>query len=120
MKKYRNEWKYSCEQPYLDVLSERLSSVLPKDKNSGENGYYTVRSLYFDDVYNSCASENEAGISKRYKYRIRYYENNANLLKLEKKEKANGKCHKKKLYNYSKRLCRYYGEKLFQSSVEYR
>lgn len=53
-----------------------------------------MHTLYFDDYKNACAKENDAGISERFKYRIRYYGRQSGYLKLERKEKRNGCCHK--------------------------
>ena len=93
MKKYRNEWKYRCHEKTLTSVMERLKGILPCDKN-GIEGSYVVRSLYFDDPQSSFARDTESGISHRYKYRIRYYGDAINTLKLEKKEKLDGMCHK--------------------------
>lgn len=49
------------------------------------DGTYLVRSLYFDDRYNSCLMDNENSIDKRYKYRIRTYNNDLSTIHLEKK-----------------------------------
>lgn len=94
MKTYRNEWKYSCTNDQLARIEERLKAVLQKDAHAGENGKYGVHSLYFDDMYNSCASDVEAGNGQRYKYRIRYYDGDTQFLRLERKEKLYGGCHK--------------------------
>lgn len=93
MKKYRNEWKYEFPSEYIGPLSARLSGVLEPDK-FGDDGTYLVRSLYFDDYDNNCAKDTESGLSDRYKYRIRYYNNDNQFLKLERKEKKEGMCHK--------------------------
>ena len=37
----------------------------------------------------------EAGLSKRFKWRIRYYDDDLSYLVLERKEKLDGRCHKK-------------------------
>lgn len=94
IKQYRNEWKYRCSESTLAVLEKRLEGILDSDKNSDSNGGYEIHSLYFDDIRNTCARENDAGISERFKYRIRYYNNNSDYLKLERKEKLNGRCYK--------------------------
>lgn len=94
MKIYRNEWKYVLPQAFLSGIEARLRAVLQVDENSGPDGIYEIHSLYFDDLYNSSAQENDAGISERYKYRIRYYGSDINFMKLERKEKKNGLCHK--------------------------
>ncbi|MBD5548689.1 MAG: polyphosphate polymerase domain-containing protein [Lachnospiraceae bacterium] len=94
MKKYRNEWKYCCSANDISIISNRLSAILAQDIHSDDNGKYEIHTLYFDDYKNSCAKENDAGISKRFKYRIRYYGNQYEYMKLECKEKINGYCHK--------------------------
>lgn len=94
MKKYRNEWKYVLPQASLEALNSRLSAILGIDKNAGEDGIYSIHSLYLDNVYDSCAKENDSGIGKRHKYRIRYYGDNKDFIRLECKEKYNGRCHK--------------------------
>ncbi len=94
MKKYRNEWKYCCNAKDAGIINRRLSAVLDRDTHSDDNGKYKVHNLYFDDYKNSCAKENDAGVSERFKYRIRYYGNRYESMKLECKEKINGYCHK--------------------------
>lgn len=95
IKQYRNEWKYICSEKELAVIDARIRAVLDRDSHS-ENDLrgYNVHSLYFDDVKNSCAKENDAGGVKRFKYRIRYYGNQSDALKLERKEKLYGRCRK--------------------------
>lgn len=97
IKKYRNEWKYRCTLDDLAVIDNRLSAVLDRDANSGHNGKYEIHSLYFDDYKDSCAKENEAGISERFKYRIRYYGSHPHFMKLECKKKRDGRCCKESI-----------------------
>lgn len=95
MKKYRNEWKYCCNNSDLNLLNNKLKEVLIIDSNAGYDNKYYVHSLYFDDYKDICVRENEAGIEKRYKWRIRYYDKDYQNIHLEKKEKLYGRCHKK-------------------------
>lgn len=95
IKKYRSEWKYLEHNSLLMQIKERISGVLDLDTHSSEDGHYSIHSLYFDDLYNTCTKENEAGDRIRYKYRIRYYGNNTDYITLERKEKYNGYCYKK-------------------------
>lgn len=95
MQEFRNEWKYRMPVTDLEVIRQRISVLLEKDRNSDEDGGYAVHSLYFDDVYNSCAKENDGGNPIRYKYRIRFYNQYEGFLKLERKEKMFGMCRKK-------------------------
>lgn len=94
MKRYRNEWKYCCSEGTLSLLESRLRGVLPLDPHIGPRGQYMVNSLYFDDYWDTAAAENDAGISRRSKYRIRYYDTFAGKMNLERKEKRNGRCSK--------------------------
>lgn len=104
MKIYRNEWKYRVQDADLAVIERRVAGVLELDSHSNVNGQYEVHSLYFDDYKDVCAKENEAGVSRRFKYRIRYYGDNPEFLKLECKEKMDGRCHKKSA-TISKEIC---------------
>lgn len=94
MKVYRNEWKYLLSEASLSSMESRLRAVLEVDENSNSQGIYEIHSLYFDDFKDSSLKENDAGISIRYKYRIRYYGVDLSYIRLEKKEKNNGLCHK--------------------------
>ena len=55
---------------------------------------YEIRSLYFDDLQDSCMDENDAGVDLRQKFRIRTYAPSLSVLNLEIKEKQNGLTHK--------------------------
>lgn len=96
IKRYRSEWKYCEDEAGLLAIKERIKAVMEYDPYAGENGVYEIHSLYFDDYKDSCARENVAGEGKRFKYRIRYYGDNTNELWLEKKEKWNSYCYKRK------------------------
>lgn len=93
--KYRNEWKYLCNNIDYELIDNKLSKVLNYDMHANKKHYYTVHSLYFDDYKDNCLKDNDAGLSKRYKWRIRYYDNNTSVFFLERKEKLNGMCRKK-------------------------
>ena len=92
--RYRDEWKYLLDSERYTLLYERLRQVLEQDEHSRPDGAYTVHSLYFDDLTDSCARENEAGNEPRMKYRIRCYESGQTGMFLERKEKICGKCRK--------------------------
>lgn len=91
---YRNEWKYVCHEADIISICERLRGILDFDEH-GNNGSYSIHSLYFDDYADTCALETEAGVGSRYKYRIRYYGDDPQFLRLERKEKLYGRCYKK-------------------------
>ncbi len=75
------------------VLEHRLDNLLDKDKNA-KNGKYLISSIYFDNVYLTSYNQVLDGISERWKYRIRFYNNDSSYIKLEKKYKINGKTNK--------------------------
>lgn len=91
---FRNEWKYCCTINDLSIISTRLESALERDTHSNSDGKYIVHSLYFDDYKDSAVKANDAGISERVKYRIRCYGDRFDCMRLERKEKEGGRCHK--------------------------
>lgn len=100
---YRNELKYIVNEFDLKIIEERLKNIMRYDANMQDNSY-NIRSIYFDDYNNTCFYENEAGINKRLKVRIRIYDKSDKLIKLEIKYKNNGMT-KKESCNISKNLC---------------
>ena len=87
--KYRNEWKHELNRLDLAVLRRRLGAVLQPDAH-GENGRYSISSLYFDTPANRALREKLDGVDRREKFRIRYYDNDPSSLHLEKKTKQHG------------------------------
>ncbi len=88
--KCRHEYKYVCSAAQRAILKIRAQGILERDKHAGMDGCYGVRSLYFDDLEDSCYYENESGIGERDKYRIRIYNRSCNRITLEKKSKVRG------------------------------
>ena len=84
--RFRNEWKYLISTSEKEVLNLRMKPLMKLDPHA-ENGGYLIRSLYFDDYWNSAYAEKEAGVLMRKKYRIRIYNNNDKFIKLERKKK---------------------------------
>ncbi len=78
------------------AIKEQLTAILEYDSHAGEDGKYEIHSLYFDDYKDTCARENVYGEGNRFKYRVRYYGDNFERLWLEKKEKKNSYCNKRK------------------------
>lgn len=89
--KYRHELKYICTAAQLALIQGCIHHLIPLDSHAGENGMYTIRSLYFDDYYNRCYYENENGTDPREKFRIRIYNGNKDKISLELKKKERGK-----------------------------
>ena len=90
---FRHELKYSISYMEREALIRRLSPIIVRDANGGENGY-TIRSLYFDDYRNTAYEEKLAGTFLRKKYRIRIYDYSDTIIKLECKEKQGNYIHK--------------------------
>ena len=88
--KSRHEYKFSVNEKDLLMLGMRLAPLIAKDAHVGEQGYYHIRSVYFDDYHNNSFYSNEAGVDPRVKYRIRIYNAGDASIKLEKKIKENG------------------------------
>ena len=95
IKKYRNEWKYNLTNQQLSLLKSRISEVLDLDPHTPKCGKYVIHSLYFDDYKDTSIYTTNSGLSKRFKWRIRYYGNDLSYIMLEKKEKIESRCHKK-------------------------
>ena len=95
IKKYRNEWKYTLNNQELSLLQSRLSQVMELDSHTPKEGRYLIHSLYFDDYKDISLYGNDAGLSERFKWRIRYYGDDLSYIVLEKKEKKNSRCFKK-------------------------
>ena len=91
---FRHELKYIISYSDYISLKSKLSGFLELDSNVDLNGEYIVRSLYFDNFYDKVLNEKINGINNREKFRIRIYNNNTSLIKLEKKVKLNGLCKK--------------------------
>lgn len=89
-KKYRHEYKYTIDSCQAAILETRASMLIQRDAHAGADGTYVIKSLYFDDYNDSCFWEKEDGYNERSKFRIRYYDNDTQFMRLEKKSKKNG------------------------------
>ena len=65
------------------------------DPHTPEKGSYLIHSLYFDDYKDTSVYTTDSGLSERYKWRIRFYDDDLDYIVLEKKEKLMSRCHKK-------------------------
>ena len=86
---YRHEWKHEINQADLFVLRQRLRAVATPDPHAVD-GKYLIRSLYFDNAADKALREKLDGVSRREKFRIRYYNEDTSLIHLEKKSKIGG------------------------------
>ena len=100
----RHEHKYYINYKDHIVLQTALSSIMRLDENADEYGGYHIRSLYFDDVYETALAEKINGTDNRKKYRIRIYNYSDGDIKLEKKQK-HGKFIRKTSMNLTRAEC---------------
>lgn len=83
---YRHELKFPVTDTELTIIKYRLMPLMHMDVHQ-DGSAYTIRSLYFDDLNDSCMRENADGVDNRKKYRIRIYNGSDEVIKLEKKIK---------------------------------
>lgn len=87
--KLRHEWKHEISYADMLILRRRLSAVAKKDIHAVD-GKYHIRSLYFDTLSDKALKEKLNGVSRREKFRIRYYNGDTSVIHLEKKSKLGG------------------------------
>lgn len=90
---YRNEWKYFISLWEAELLKQRLLPFMERDPFA-QDGKYMIRSLYFDDYWNSAYEEKMMGVADRKKWRIRIYNYSDSRIKLERKKKWTSYIHK--------------------------
>lgn len=88
--KFRHELKFVCTEYELNLIEQRIKNVCSKDLYVGIDGKYSIRSLYFDTYNDEYYLENKMGIDDRKKYRIRIYNGNTEVIKLECKHTYRG------------------------------
>lgn len=91
--KFRHEYKHEITYSDLLTIRARLSAAALPDPYA-KDGKYEIRSLYFDNLYDKALLEKINGVNCREKFRIRLYNGDSSLIKLEKKSKINGLCRK--------------------------
>lgn len=85
---FRHEIKHEINLCDMLMLRQRLSAVMSRDSHAVD-GVYKIRSLYFDNVYDKALREKLDGTCVREKYRIRMYNNDSSVIRLERKVKNN-------------------------------
>jgi len=103
--KFRHEIKHYINSADCLLLQRKLRCVMEPDLNGGPDGSYLIRSLYFDTPENKALMEKIDGVDNREKIRIRLYNHDDSLIKLEKKMKVNGLTAKLSV-NISKEQCK--------------
>ena len=83
----RHELKYYISWPEYMMIRANLAPVLELDANTKNPQGYLIRSLYFDDMYDTAMEDKLLGIQRRDKYRIRIYDYSDKVIKFERKSK---------------------------------
>ena len=84
---WRQEQKYIVSSADRELLLCRLRAALTPDPFAVDNGLYRIRTLYFDDAFDSALFDSVSGAPEREKYRLRMYNSDVSFLRLEKKLK---------------------------------
>ncbi|MCR5599604.1 MAG: polyphosphate polymerase domain-containing protein [Ruminococcus sp.] len=83
---FRHEIKHEINYSDMMTIRHRLSTVAYSDPHTIDGKYY-IRSLYFDNLADKALMEKVNGMSRREKFRIRYYNGDTSVIHLEKKSK---------------------------------
>ncbi len=82
----RHEMKFEISYSDMLTIRQRLRAAAYSDKHA-KDGKYLIRSLYFDNLADKALREKINGMSRREKFRIRYYNGDLSVIHLEKKSK---------------------------------
>lgn len=85
---YRHEIKYIISPIQMEILEKRMGEFAYIDEHAEKKEYH-IRSLYFDDLWETAYYEKKNGVNCRKKWRIRIYDYNMETIKLECKYKKN-------------------------------
>lgn len=88
--KLRHETKHDIRYSEYLAIRSRLQIIAMRDRNASDEGTYRIRSLYFDNYNDKALREKLDGVYMREKFRIRYYNDDLNVIHLEKKTKIGG------------------------------
>ena len=90
----RHEIKGRVSATEVPALRSRLQAVLQRDPNARPDGTYDIHSIYFDTPTLRALMQKQVGMPARDKYRIRYYNENREFFRLERKSKVGSLCDK--------------------------
>lgn len=82
----RIEEKYLITYAEYSLIANRIRQTLVPDTH-GDNGNYSICSLYFDDVFNTALKDKDDGNAIHIKFRIRTYDGSGKTIRLERKTK---------------------------------
>ena len=82
---YRNEIKHIISPADRAMICASMRAVAKLDPHAQAKGFYTIRSLYFDNMADKALREKIDGVNEREKFRIRYYNGDASVIHLERR-----------------------------------
>jgi len=82
----RHEEKYFITYHQYTLLKDRAVQTMTPDIH-GENGSYVITSLYYDDPLQTALLEKLDGLAKHTKFRLRTYDSQNSMIRLERKIK---------------------------------
>lgn len=91
--KFRHEMKHMISPMDHAILKQRLNAIMQPDPHA-KDGIYEIRSLYFDTPGDKALFDKINGVSRREKFRIRFYNGDTSFIHLEKKSKIVNLCNK--------------------------
>lgn len=91
---FRRELKHEINLTDYYTLRPGLQAVMRQDPHAGPDGWYHIRSLYFDNDDDMALKAKINGLLRKEKFRIRIYNGKENVIRLEKKIKENELCGK--------------------------
>ena len=87
---YRHEIKHIVSPGDAAAVCANMRAIAQLDPHAQKNGFYHIRSLYFDDPADTALREKLDGVGERRKFRIRYYDHDLSYIMLECKMKRDG------------------------------
>lgn len=91
---YRHELKYLINEADAFGIKNRLLPFVKHDEHAVDGGYM-LRSLYYDDLWETAYEEKLMGVEARQKFRIRVYDCSDKTIKLECKQKQGSYIYKR-------------------------
>ena len=83
----RKEIKYVINKNEPEKIKHVMSQILDKDSHMFNSEKYSIKTIYFDNIYDDLLNANINGDIYRKKFRIRIYNNDFSNIFLEKKER---------------------------------
>ncbi len=101
-----NREEYYNIKKIIDKMANENQTIMKKEE-------YSVKTVYFENIYNSIMQGNIDGNPNREKYRIRMYNNNLNDLFLEKKiKRENG------IFKYREKITKTDVTKIYEDKID--